>query len=165
MAFLKKKGLRGLACGSRFVWVMLCVCQYEIGLMTKQIEKNGLIFILNDYFQNILNIKPNFFFKFFAGPKRGRCTPGFSIFVRLSGPPFDRSFVRSSLLVKVYSYMVIIPLTSNIFTDSESPIKWQIGVPIIGDPDPPTPLWGAKLFFWRVLPIEYSDPYAVKYFW
>ena len=47
--------------------------------------------------------------------------------------------INLSPLVKVYSYTAIRPWTPNIFTDSEPPIKGLLGVPIIGDPDTPTP--------------------------
>ena len=38
-----------------------------------------------------------FFLFFFAGPKGGRPTPGFSIFIRTSVRPYVRTYVRTSL--------------------------------------------------------------------
>ena len=49
---------------------------------------------------------------------------------------------------KTSCHMIIIPRTPQIFTDSEPPIKWLIGVLIRGAPDPPYPPYGgAKVFF------------------
>ena len=61
---------------------------------------------------------------------------------------YARSSVCPSPLVLVSSYTAIIPRTPYTFSDSEPPIKWLIGVQIIGDPNPPKPPSGGfKVFF------------------
>ena len=76
----------------------------------------------------------------FAGPKRGRPTPGFSIFVSTSVRS-SVSAIRKRLLHAHYTW------DPNIFTDSEPLIKCQLGVAIRGAPDTPNaPYGGAKVF-------------------